>query len=82
MANRPVASERYERRRRIPREIRERSRRERDERDEADRFERALAKRKWIYRHDLYAKVCEPIPYWYRSQLFQLPFFQIYLRQI
>ncbi|GAW04599.1 ring finger domain protein [Lentinula edodes] len=56
MANRPVASGRYERRRRIPREIRERSRRERDERDEADRFERALAKRKWIYRHDLYAK--------------------------
>ncbi|KAF9259450.1 hypothetical protein L218DRAFT_963613 [Marasmius fiardii PR-910] len=43
-------------RNRIPREIRERSRRERDERIEADRFERAVAKRRWIYKHDLYAK--------------------------
>lgn len=55
LANRPVS---HQRRRRIPREVRERSRREREEREEADRFERALAKRKWIYRHDLYAKVC------------------------
>ncbi|KAE9404214.1 hypothetical protein BT96DRAFT_813849 [Gymnopus androsaceus JB14] len=53
LANRPVS---HQRRRRIPREVRERSRREREEREEADRFERALAKRKWIYRHDLYAK--------------------------
>ncbi|KAF5368010.1 hypothetical protein D9758_004375 [Tetrapyrgos nigripes] len=42
--------------RRIPREIRERSRRERREREEADRLDRAIERRKWIYRHDLYAK--------------------------
>ncbi|THU96794.1 hypothetical protein K435DRAFT_83093 [Dendrothele bispora CBS 962.96] len=44
------------RRRRIPREIRERSRRERQEREEADRLDHAIEKRKWIYRHQLYAK--------------------------
>ncbi|KAK7436196.1 hypothetical protein VKT23_019272 [Stygiomarasmius scandens] len=44
------------RRRRIPREIRERSRREREQREEADRLEHAIEKRKWIYRHNLYAK--------------------------
>ncbi|KAK7030853.1 hypothetical protein VNI00_013961 [Paramarasmius palmivorus] len=43
-------------RRRIPREVRERSRREREEREEADRFDQAVAKRKWVYKHDLYAK--------------------------
>ncbi|KAF9074096.1 hypothetical protein BDP27DRAFT_1317302 [Rhodocollybia butyracea] len=56
LANRPNAPGRRERTRRIPREVRERSRREREEREESDRFERALAHRKWIYRHDLYAK--------------------------
>ncbi|KAK1219545.1 hypothetical protein PQX77_017733 [Marasmius sp. AFHP31] len=44
------------RRTRIPREIRQRSRREREERMEADRFERAVEHRRWIYKHDLYAK--------------------------
>ncbi|ESK87546.1 ring finger domain protein [Moniliophthora roreri MCA 2997] len=43
-------------RRRIPREVRERSRREREKREEADRFDRAVAKRKWVYKHGLYAK--------------------------
>ncbi|KIK58587.1 hypothetical protein GYMLUDRAFT_86214 [Collybiopsis luxurians FD-317 M1] len=55
VANRPVAR-RSEPRRRIPREVRERSRREREEREAADRFDRALVKRKWVYRHDFYAK--------------------------
>ncbi|KAL0061336.1 hypothetical protein AAF712_011853 [Marasmius tenuissimus] len=44
------------RRTRIPREIRQRSRREREERIEADRFERAVEHRRWLYKHDLYAK--------------------------
>ena len=43
---------------------RQRRRREREwgtrasESDEADKLERSIAKRRWIYRHDLYAKVC------------------------
>ena len=42
---------------------RQRRRREREwgtrasESDEADKLERSIAKRRWIYRHDLYAKV-------------------------
>ncbi|KAJ7722640.1 hypothetical protein DFH07DRAFT_759867 [Mycena maculata] len=31
-------------------------RRERTDRDEADKLDRSIAKRKWIYEHDLYAK--------------------------
>ena len=43
---------------------RQRRRREREwgtrarESDEADKLERSIARRRWIYRHDLYAKVC------------------------
>jgi len=32
-------------------------RRERQEREEADQLARAIARRRWIYEHDLYAKV-------------------------
>ncbi|KAF7340843.1 E3 ubiquitin-protein ligase Topors [Mycena sanguinolenta] len=42
--------------RRRPRESRQWGRRDRAESDEADRFEQSVAKRKWIYEHDLYAK--------------------------
>ncbi|KAJ8689275.1 hypothetical protein PTI98_013314 [Pleurotus ostreatus] len=34
-------------------------RRERQQLEEADRLDRAIAKRRWIYHHDLYAKVGE-----------------------
>jgi E3 ubiquitin-protein ligase Topors len=40
----------------LSRAERERGRRYRRERDEADELERAIAKRRWIYEHDLYAK--------------------------
>ena len=48
----------------VLRTTRQRRRREREwgtrvsESDEADKLERSIAKRRWIYRHDLYAKVC------------------------
>jgi len=35
-----------------------RARRRHDEVDEADRLERSIARRRWIYEHNLYAKVC------------------------
>ncbi|KAJ7457353.1 hypothetical protein FB451DRAFT_1274659 [Mycena latifolia] len=41
--------------RRRPRD-REWGRRERTESDEADKLDRSIAKRRWIYEHDLYAK--------------------------
>ncbi|KAJ6510821.1 hypothetical protein C8R45DRAFT_965289 [Mycena sanguinolenta] len=50
----PLRTNRAPRRR--PRESRQWGRRDRAESDEADRFERSIAKRRWIYEHDLYAK--------------------------
>ena len=45
-------------RQRVARRRRERQRNIRhDEIDQADRLERSIAKRRWIYDHDLYAKV-------------------------
>jgi hypothetical protein len=43
--------------RRRTRREREWGRRERQEREEADQLERSISKRRWIYRHHLYAKV-------------------------
>ena len=57
----------------VLRTTRQRRRREREwgtrtrESDEADKLERSIAKRRWIYRHDLYAKVCLSL---LRSSLF------------
>ncbi|KAJ7328791.1 hypothetical protein DFH08DRAFT_709297 [Mycena albidolilacea] len=42
--------------RRRQRESREWGRRERTEEDEADKLDRSIAKRRWIYEHNLYAK--------------------------
>ncbi|KAF9232392.1 hypothetical protein BU15DRAFT_55083 [Melanogaster broomeanus] len=38
-------------------------RRERQQREEADHLERAIARRRWIYHHDLYAKHVASNPY-------------------
>jgi Zinc finger, C3HC4 type (RING finger) len=63
----------------VLRTTRQRRRREREwgtrarESDEADKLERSIAKRRWIYRHDLYAKVCLSF---LRSSLFFLLTFQ------
>lgn len=42
---------------------RERARRQREEMDERDKLELSIATRRWIYKHDLYAKVCVSIPF-------------------
>jgi E3 ubiquitin-protein ligase Topors len=42
---------------------REWGRRQRREQEEADELDRAIAKRRWIYEHHLYAKVFLPVNY-------------------
>ncbi|KAJ6632192.1 hypothetical protein B0H10DRAFT_7170 [Mycena sp. CBHHK59/15] len=51
----PMAPRQIRNTRRRPRD-REWGRRERAERDEADRLDRSIAKRRWVYERDLYAK--------------------------
>ena len=46
--------------------------RRRESDDEADKLERSIAKRRWIYRHDLYAKVCLNFPRSFLLTLFIL----------
>ncbi|KAJ6632197.1 hypothetical protein B0H10DRAFT_2427009 [Mycena sp. CBHHK59/15] len=51
----PMAPRQIRNTRRRPRD-REWGRREKAERDEADKLDRSIAKRRWVYEHDLYAK--------------------------
>lgn len=46
---------------------RERVRRQREELDERDKLELSIATRRWIYKHDLYAKVCVRVPLSFRQ---------------
>lgn len=53
-----IAAQRDARRRARTRREREWGRRQREAQEEADELELAIEKRRWIYRHRLYAKVC------------------------